>query len=47
MSVLIVTLFSNEEKVAVIVPVTSVEVEVTGFEAMLAQNLSTLLAEYL
>ena len=28
--------FSNEEKVAVVDPVTSIEVEVTGSEAMLA-----------
>ena len=34
--------FSNEEKVAVVVPVTSVEVEVTCSETMLALSFSTL-----
>ena len=34
--------FSNEEKVAVVVPVTSVEVEATCSEAMLAPSFSTL-----
>ena len=38
---------SNEEKVAVVVPVTSVEVEVAGFEAILALCFSTLLLECL
>ena len=37
--------FSNEEKVAVVVPVTSVEV--TCFEAMLALSFSTLLVKCL
>ena len=35
--------FSNEDKVAVVVPVTSVEVEVTRSEVMLALSFSTLL----
>ena len=35
--------FSNEKKDAVDVPVTSVEVEVTGSEAMLALSFSTML----
>ena len=34
--------FSNEEKVAVVVPVTSVEVELTASEAMRAISFSTL-----
>ena len=37
--------FSNDEKVAVVVPVTSVEV--TCSEAMLALSFSTLLVKYL
>ena len=39
--------FSNEEKVAVVVPVTSVEVEVTGSDAMLDLSFSTLLVKCL
>ena len=35
--------FSNKDKVAVVVPETSVEVEVIIFEAMLALSFSTLL----
>ena len=38
---------SNEEKDAVVVRVTSVEVEVTGTNAMLALSFSTLLVESL
>ena len=34
--------FSNEEKVSVVVPVTSVEVELTASEAMRAISFSTL-----
>ena len=33
----------NDEKVAVVVPVASVEVEITGSEAMFAPNISTLM----
>ena len=39
--------FSNEENVAVVVPVTSVEVEMTGSGAMLVPNFSTLLVKCL
>ena len=35
-------IFSNKEKVSVVFPVTSVEVEVTGSEAMLALSFSNL-----
>ena len=45
LSLLIVTLFSNEEKVAVVVPVTSVEV--TCSVAMIALSFSTLLVKCL
>ena len=38
---------SNEEKVAVVVPVTNVEIEVAGYEAMFALSLSTLLVKCL
>ena len=37
--------FSNEEKVALVVPAINVEVEVTGSEATLALSFSTLLLE--
>ena len=39
--------FSNEEKVAAVVPATSVAIEVTGSEAMLALSFSTLLVNCL
>ena len=40
---MLIDALSNEEKVAVVVPVTSVEVEVTGSEATLALSFLTLL----
>ena len=40
-------IFSNEKKVAVVVPVTSFEADATGSEAMLALHFSTLLLKCL
>ena len=39
--------FSNEEKVSVVVPITSVGLEVTCSEAMLALSFSTLFVKFL
>ena len=41
------TLFSNDENIKLVDPVTSVEVKVTGSKAMLALSFSSLLLKYL